>query len=349
VTEPAWDLRAQRAFGAVTGEDETVAVTTDDGWRLALAHYRPVGREAAPVPVMLCHGLAANRFGFDLAPERSLARWLAARGRDVWVVELRGSGRSERPGRIGKKRWGCTFDDYLERDFPALFAEIGRRTGVDRIDLIGHSMGGLLGYAYLGSRGRTLRSLVAIGSSLDYYDSPSDFHLLKRLAPIARRLPTIPLGLLARLGAPMSARVENAIDRFNVVLDNVEPELYRRLSAVAFHDVSGPLLAQLATAFEAPGLRSSNGAVCYAERLEGARIPVLAIAGDADRQCAPSAAERTFRRTTHPASELRLFGRAHGHETAYGHFDLLIGPRAHHEVYPVIERFLESRDEDVPS
>jgi len=343
--ETTWDRRVQRAFHASTGEDEVVVATTGDGVRLALSHYRPASpADRASTPIVLCHGLAANRFGFDLAPSRSLARWLASRGRDVWVLELRGSGRSNRPSARGPLRWGFTFDDYLLHDLPTAFAKVRERTGASSLDFVGHSMGGLLGYAHIGSSDNALRSLVAVGSSLDYYDSPSDFHLLKHLAPVARRLPMIPVGILTRLGAPLAGRFDSAHDRFNFVVENVEPALLRRVNAVAVHDVSGPLLAQLATAFDPPGLLSYDGSVCYADTVDRATVPVLAIAGDADRQCAPSAAEHTLRRTKHPASALHVFGREHGHPTSYGHFDLLIGRRVREEVFPVIERFLEARD-----
>ncbi|KAJ1465598.1 hypothetical protein T484DRAFT_1647966, partial [Baffinella frigidus] len=45
--------------------------------------------------VVLFHGFASNRFTFDLNPEESVADYLATKGWDTWVVELRGSGKSK--------------------------------------------------------------------------------------------------------------------------------------------------------------------------------------------------------------------------------------------------------------
>ena len=69
--------------------------------RRRLAHRGPPlpTREAArrSAPVLLVHGIAANRYNLDLTDETSLARHLCARGFDVCLVELRGRGFSLRP------------------------------------------------------------------------------------------------------------------------------------------------------------------------------------------------------------------------------------------------------------
>src|SRR3954468_15467497 len=107
--------------------DERHFATADDGWRLALHRYRPVG-PAHRLPVILCHGLGANHFGFDLAPEVSLARRLAALGFDVFALELRGHGDSDAASFRGARRWGFSFDDYLHRDVPAAIARVRELT-----------------------------------------------------------------------------------------------------------------------------------------------------------------------------------------------------------------------------
>lgn len=61
-------------------------VTTPDGWRIALTHYPPSNSTSSSnsnkhkkFPVLLCHGLSANRITFDMGPEPfpSLARYLS--------------------------------------------------------------------------------------------------------------------------------------------------------------------------------------------------------------------------------------------------------------------------------
>ena len=91
---------------------------TDDGWQLACHRYcnNPSYRE----PVVLFAGMGANRYNFDLLPDRSLAEFLSQAGFDVWLVELRGAGWSTRPGWFSPLSWTFSFDDHLYKDVPAV-------------------------------------------------------------------------------------------------------------------------------------------------------------------------------------------------------------------------------------
>jgi pimeloyl-ACP methyl ester carboxylesterase len=339
-TAYAW-IRA-RSLGE-EGSDEVLHALTDDGFRIALSRYLPrTDRRRRAHPVVLCPGLAANRRTYDPSPDRSLARWLAAMGWDVFVLELRGHGRSERPWPVTKpRRW--TLDEHLEHDVPAAIARIREATRAPAVHFIGHSMGGILLYAHAARAERTVRSGIAVASSLDYAGTTSWFGPTTRLRGVARLLPGLPVGVAFALSSPLALRPPSRLDELNVWAANVDADLWRRMAATCFHTVSTGVLAQLATAFDPGGLTSRDG-TRHLEMLARADVPLLAIAGTADRQCPPAAAENTARAFRHEASRLELFGRAHGHAEDYGHFDLLVGKNAPTEVWPTIARWLEERD-----
>ena len=69
----------RRRYAFEPGYQRIHFTRTGDGWRIALFHY-PAARRLYALPVILCHGLGANRYNFDLGPDRSLARYLQARG-----------------------------------------------------------------------------------------------------------------------------------------------------------------------------------------------------------------------------------------------------------------------------
>lgn len=318
---------------------------TDDGWRIALHVYEPSGPTRRRHPVVLCHGLAANHMAFDTHADTSLARHLASRGYLALAVDLRGHGHSERPTRLGHRRFGWSFDDYLLFDVPAAVAHAKRASGAPSVHWVGHSMGGLLAYAHLARGGSAdFRSVTAIGSSLDYSGADSGFHALFPLRSLLDRIPFVPVGLLGRAMARLVGRIETPFQRFNVWPSNVDPEHWRHVSRHGFHAVSPPVMAQLASAMQAGGLRSRDGATAYLAGLASATAPVLAIAGDRDAQCPPEAAERTLAALGSPRKELRVFGRSRGHGEHYGHFDLVIGRRAKSEVFPCIDAWVDAAD-----
>jgi len=325
---------ARRGVGA---GDEILQAITDDGVRLALHRYRRRGPKRRRHPVVCCHGLAANHLAFDVDPDVSLARHLASRGFDVYLVELRGHGISQRPA------WGWSFDDYAARDVPAAIDAARRHAGGEQIHWIGHSMGGLLGYAHLARGGSDdLRSAVTVGSSLDYSDG-TGFSRLAPLRPLLGRVPAVPVHLVARLSGRFVGRVSTPYERFNVWPTNCEPRHWRRICRHGFHPVSSPVMDQLASALEPGGLRPTDGRWRYTERLAEARTPVLALAGSRDAQCPPRAVHRTAASLS-SASRVAVFGREHGHADEYGHFDLLVGRHARREVFPLIEDWLLEHD-----
>lgn len=331
--------------------EEVHYARTRDGWEIALSRYLP--HDGAPrgatrnFPVVIIPGLAANRFSVDLAPEASLPQFLSGFGFDCFVMEARGVGRSERPGWLGTRGFDWCLDHHVRQDVPAAVAEVLRLTGRERVHLVGHSMGGIISYAFLATGGAPrVQSVTVIGSSLDYSESPSDFHRVTHLVWLAHTLRAVPIGPVATLLAPLSARRASRLDELNIWPSNTEPALYRRLQAIAFHPVPGALLAQLATAFErgGGGLRTRDKSVRYLEELRDVDVPILAVAGTKDRQCPPDAAESTLLRAGRAHRELRTFGLAHGQPDEYGHFDLLMGKRAQTEVMPVIEAWLQTHD-----
>ncbi len=119
--------------------------TTVDGWNIALYRYRPTGgpRVGHP-PILLCHGLGANRYNLDAPGDISLARWLVKRGFDCWVLEFRGAGQSTHPSFLHRMRNPWTFDDYVFKDIPAVLDTIENDTGSRQVHWVGHSMGGMV-------------------------------------------------------------------------------------------------------------------------------------------------------------------------------------------------------------
>jgi len=101
----------------------------------------------------MVHGLGSNIFSLDLPmAQHSMAQFLASRGYDIWVINLRGQGADEIRS-ANPNDWDWSVDDYALRDVPAIIRFVRAATG-QKPFVLGHSMGGMVLYAYL--QGATL-------------------------------------------------------------------------------------------------------------------------------------------------------------------------------------------------
>jgi pimeloyl-ACP methyl ester carboxylesterase len=134
-------------------------VTTADHVGLAMFRYVPVGGGARKPPVVLIPELGMGREAFDL-DGAGLARWLQHQGREVFVLEPRGHGRSEAP-----KDWRLS--DIVRFDLPAAIAVI-RAERPGKIDFVGHGYGGSLVLAALaGELGAAAGKVVALATPVE--------------------------------------------------------------------------------------------------------------------------------------------------------------------------------------
>ena len=324
------------------GADQLRLVPARDGWPLALHLYRPLGRPRRHT-VVCCHGMGANHLTFDPAPRASLARFLARQGYRVAVLDLRGHGASALASWRGPRRYGFCFDDYLLQDIPAAIEAAAGPTGA--VHWIGHSMGGVLLLAHLARGGGRIASGVTLGSSLDYSSSDSGFRTLMPLRSLLGSLPALPVSTIARLSAPFAGVVSTPFEAFNIWASNTDMALWQLIARHGFHPVSSNVMLQLASVFEAEGLRSACGRHRYMASLAQVSAPVLCATGDKDAQCPPEAARRSAERLSAGGGELLVLGPGSGQADHYGHWDMLIGKRAPSEVYPRILAWLDRHDQ----
>ncbi len=123
-------------------EMQSVYVTVGEQ-QLHLARF--CGNEKG-MPVFLVHGSMENSHIFYSGSGKGLAPWLASKGFDVFVADLRGRGKSK-PHVDASARWGLR--EILEEDFSAMLEEIVRIKGELPQHWMAHSWGGVLQLAYL--------------------------------------------------------------------------------------------------------------------------------------------------------------------------------------------------------
>lgn len=124
---------------------------------------RPVRLRRHRVPVVLVPPLAADPLNFDLLPNRSLVRFLLARGFRVYLLDF---GSPE----LDHSHLGLA--DYTTRMLPEALAAVRKDSGEQELSLLGYCLGGLFCLIYAGwSLDPQLRNIVTIASPIDSHQT----------------------------------------------------------------------------------------------------------------------------------------------------------------------------------
>jgi pimeloyl-ACP methyl ester carboxylesterase len=328
---------------------------TEDGWRLGVRHLRPSNPDPGKLPVILCHGLGLNATFWTIT-ENHLASQLSARGYEVFLFDIRGSGenaqvRHEHVNRFmrgtflrecGERSW--TVDDLVRYDVPAILDFVERETGHDRVNWVGHSLGGMLIFAYLelGPRPERIANLVGMGSTIIQAEIPQSDMLAANRGLRVLSLFASP----GRLGRPLAFfRLPGMgqIDRFYYTTENVERETISRFYGYTLEDTGPGALKQLDPYLEYGHMLSADRTIDYSARLGEVRTPTLLVAGDGDIMSDVSSTELTFAALGSPDKALMRFGKSQGHVADYGHCDLVWSRYAPQEIFPPIIDWLDQR------
>jgi pimeloyl-ACP methyl ester carboxylesterase len=332
----------RRRFFFEPGYEEVHYVVSEDGWRIGLYRY-PATPQRYETPVLLCHGLGANRFNFDLGPEVSLARHLQKEGFDVWSIDLRGRGASRKNTREDTRSYvPHVFDDYVRHDAVAAIGHVLGQTQASQVHWIGHSMGGLVLYAVLQGEGaESIASGVTIASPGTFARTPR-IPLVYLLSHALRFLPRIHLSFLAAGSAALVARIRLPWEELFLNRNNVEASVMDRALCYLVSDISGGEISQILDWMKSREFRTYDGRHSYEECLRNVRQPLFLIAGAKDLLVPPKSVEAAYDRIASDRKDLFILGREQGQEEDYGHGDLLIGKNCSREVFPRIVQWLES-------
>ncbi|MGQ0711823.1 MAG: alpha/beta fold hydrolase [Rhodoferax sp.] len=131
----------------------------EDSIPLADGSTLPVARRRHAVPLILVPPLGVTTETFDLMPQRSLVRYMAARGFQTYLICW---------GQPERRHASLAMRDYADRMMREAVAAVQAHSGSQEYALMGWCMGGLLALIYAGlPRVQGVRSIVTIASPID--------------------------------------------------------------------------------------------------------------------------------------------------------------------------------------
>jgi pimeloyl-ACP methyl ester carboxylesterase len=331
-----WDTDAQIGPHCAIAHD--VLVPTDDGATIALHHHPAQGP-----PVILVHGVSSNHHFWDLDPDHSLAEWLAARGQDVWLLDLRGHGDALFDADGRRQSTGWKIDDYGRYDVAAAVRYVQRCTGYATVGYVGHSMGGMVGAIYAATGGaKNLSSFVLVGSPGAFTRDTPLYALAEATfwAGGATHLwfdtPVVGDAAAELSRGPLAPKLAEKL--YNPA--NLDPPTIERM----MHDIVSPMsrgeMRQFARMMHDARFESWDRSVDYLAAMHAVTVPTYIIAGMGD-QVAPHAWVEAYGPVMGGPVEVFEAGTVSGLVADYGHLDLGLGERAATEIFPHIGGWLD--------
>ena len=121
----------------------------------------PVSEHTRRTPLVLVAPLAVNMLIYDLFPQRSLVRYLRARGFELYMVDW---------GRPGKYHNHLSLSSYFADYLPKMLVQVRQHSGQQQLSLHGWSFGGLFSLCYTAlGNDPDIRNLVLVGTPCDYH------------------------------------------------------------------------------------------------------------------------------------------------------------------------------------
>jgi pimeloyl-ACP methyl ester carboxylesterase len=287
-------------------------------------------------PVLLVHGFGQNRYAWHL-PARSLANYLACAGYDVFNLDLRGHGRSRHFGARGPR----SVDDYVTEDLPAAVEEIALHTNKRPTFLVGHSLGGLVGYAAAPQLSGAIAGVASIGSpyhltrgSLSLTGISVFFEAMRRarVPHFDIHVPIYPVSVFMRTIRRVADSPFYPVPLRGWHAGSMEAHVLEQHLRLAFDRFA---ISELRNMFEWAAQKRFGAAKDYAARFEKMDVPLLVIAGANDDLAPPAGVRPAYEKSRSKDKTYK--------SVPLGHIDMLVGRDAPLSTWPLVSSWIQKR------
>lgn len=315
------------------GSVDRFLVDNGAGYRLSLTRVRG-DRTTGARPVLIVPGYGMNSFIFDFHPRGpSLVACLAARGLEVWTVDLRGQGRSIRTG----KTTTHGLAELAIDDLGIAIRHVLSNTTTDArtIDLVGASLGTALSFAHVACVPEApVHAIVSMAGLVTWKEA----HPVVRLAFGSPRL----AGMVrikytrnfARVGLPILAKV--APQLLSIYLNHRSTDLSRAAEMAQTVEDPHPILNREIAEWLARGDLVVRG-VNVSRALGTLTHPFFCVVANNDGVVLPATSRHTYDVIGSTTKKLLLVG---DRERPIAHGDLFVCTDAQTLVFAPVADFL---------
>ena len=137
----------------------------------------PVERKTHRTPIVIIPPLAVNMLIYDLFPQRSLVRFLRAKGFEVYLIDW---------GIPKREHTHYNMHTYVAELLPAYLNRVREHSGEQELSLHGWSMGGMFTLFYSAlSKDQHIRNAIVLGLPIDSHASGAIGWMYQRISDVA--------------------------------------------------------------------------------------------------------------------------------------------------------------------
>ncbi len=332
----AWSRTLAALYPEKIRTAEVEHISTPDLWDLRMCRYRK--ENSSGEPVLLVHGLNSNQNTFSSPAGGGLVDYLSERGYDCWTLDLRGTRSSNYPAGYGRDT--VTFEDFVWRDLPTAIAHIQKTTGRSKVHYVGHSLGGLLLYAYAQAHGV---DKIASGTTLA---APTQFTTIRSLLPgimvqMVLHLPWL-TGEMLRCVLPIVRLTGTKLSAFPINMSNV-PESMGLVDFYNLLDNPAPgVHAEIFAWGDRGEITMQNDTINISGGFDDMKLPLLAVYAASDPFVPLVSAEAFFKGIRHGDKKMIVCSTENGCAADYGHCDLAFGREGAKDVFEPVMQWMKA-------
>jgi polyhydroxyalkanoate synthase len=304
--------------------------------KLKLYRYRQEGKVTCGVPVLIVYALVNRQYMLDIQPDRSIVRNLLAHGLDVYIVDW---------GYPTKADMYLTLDDYVNGYMDTCVDVVRRRSGKEKVNLMGICQGGTFCGIYAALYPEKVRNLVTLVAPFDFSTNDGllfawSKHLdVDALVDNYRVIPGdfMNSGFLTLM--PFTLNIRKYVDMLEVVGDREKLVSFLRMEKWIFDSPgqAGECFRQfIKDCYQQNKL--AKGELVVGDRtvnLKNVTMPLLNIYASADHLVPPAA--------TKPLNDLVGSTDKALYEFKGGHIGVFVGAKSQKELAPAISAWLHER------
>jgi polyhydroxyalkanoate synthase len=304
--------------------------------KLQLYHYTQEGPVTCDVPVLIVYALVNRQYMLDLQPDKSIVRNLLQHGIDLYIIDW---------GYPTKADMYLTLDDYINGYLGSCVDLIRKRSGKDKINLMGICQGGTFCGIYSALYPEKVKNLITLVAPFDFSTNDgllfrwSKYMNVDALVSTYRIVPGEFLNAGFLMLMPFTLNIRKYVDMIDLIEDKEKFLNFLRMEKWIF-DSPGQarecLRQFLKDCYQENKL--VKGELKVGDKtvnLKNITMPLLNIYASADHLVPPSA--------TKPLNDLVGSSDKSLYEFKGGHVGVFVGTKSQKELAPAISQWLQER------